>query len=36
MALSMFTEFIKTKDRFENLSKKRKSTEENPLPAMII
>lgn len=36
MALSMFTEFIKTKDRFESMSKKRKSTEESPLPAMII
>lgn len=36
MALSMFTEFIKTKDRFESMSKKRKSTEDNPLPAMII
>lgn len=36
MALSMFTEFIKTKNRFEILSKKRESTEDNPLPAMII
>ena len=36
MALSMFTEFIKTKDRFESMNKKRKSTEDNPLPAMII